>query len=370
MKNLKLLLLLLTAFAVYNCSNNKKTFFIGDLKEINFEKQHSVAGEYLAIDSIGVNDVAVLGKYLITGIYGDSYLIKIYELKTLDFIGKFLLKGQGPNDFGEINIIKKKYPYFWVQDRINKNIKCLNIEEIIANRQSAATKVLRFNNIVDPFTAFHVNDTCLLIKSFDIDKGLYYFYYNPDNDVRSGEVKMYNYPVTYDILSANMIPLADCMKPDGSKIVSLSGVLDQIDILDIRYPAKSISVTTTNYQSNYEHIKNTDSDDMKTSYFSYPDCSDKIIFALYENNNTKRLNNIELHVIDWEGVPISKLLLDQRIEIFSIDFENAFMYGISKVEEKLYRYDIKDILEDLGKITRVNKRTQGTVSHTFVGFVQ
>jgi hypothetical protein len=63
-----------------------------------------------------------------------------------------------------------------------------------------------------------------------------------------------------------------------------------------------------------------------------------------EKNDTKDSNNIELHIIDWEGNPIYKLFLDQRIEVFSVDFDSGFMYGISKVEEKLYRYDITDIL--------------------------
>ncbi|MDR1582932.1 MAG: hypothetical protein LBS55_06685 [Prevotellaceae bacterium] len=349
MRKVKLLFLLLIVAAIYNCSEEKKTFFIGNVKVISFEKQRSVSGEHLNIDSIGVNGVDVLDKYLIVSLYGDPYLTQIYDLKTLDLIGKFLLKGQGPNDFGYISIIKTAYPYFWVQDRVYENIRLINVEEIIADKQSTAKKVLHYDNIVEPFNAFYVNDTCLLIKSFDVNKGLYYFYYNPGNGVRSHEVTMYNYPVTSDILYSKMIPLADGMKPDGNKIISISGVLDQIDILDMHHPEKSISVTTTNSQYDYEYIKNTHSEEMKTFYFSYPYCSDRLIFALYENNDTKDLNNIELHIIDWEGNPIYKLLLEQKIEIFSIDLNNGFMYGINKVEERLYRYDIKDILESYEK---------------------
>ncbi|MDR1056246.1 MAG: hypothetical protein LBL90_10625 [Prevotellaceae bacterium] len=345
MKNIKLAFLII-AVAISSCSNEKKSFFIGNVKVINFEKQHAISGEHLNVDSIGINSVTVLGGFLIMAIYGDPYLTQIYDLKTLDLIGKFLLKGQGPNDFGYIDIIKKEYPYFWVQDRAYENIQAINVENLIGNTQ-ATVKKIRYDNIVEPFNAFYVNDTCLLIKSFDVSKGLYYFYYNPENGALSHEITMYNYPITGDILQAKMIPLADCMKPDGSKIVSISGVLDQIDILDMHYPEKSISVTTANYRYSYEYIKNTHNDEMKTSYFSYPYCSDKLVFALYENNDIKNSNNIELHIIDWEGNPVYKLFLDQKIEAFSVDFDNGFMYGISKVEEKLYRYDINDILAKL-----------------------
>jgi hypothetical protein len=344
MKKIKWLFLSIIVVVICSCSDEKKSFFIGNIKAISFEKQRSVSGEYLNVDSIGVDDVTILGQYLIISIYGDPYLTQIYDLKTLGFIGNFLLKGHGPNDFGYIDIIKTAYPYFWIQDRIYENIRLINVEEIIENKQAAAKKVLHYGNIVEPFNAFYINDTCLLIKSFDVNKGLYYFYYNPKNGILDNEVVMYNYPVTTDLLYTKMIPLADCMKPDGSKIASISGVLDQIDILDMHHPKKSISVTTTNYQYDYEYIKNTHSEEMKTFYFSYPYCSEKFIFALYENNDTKNSNNIELHIIDWEGNPIYKLFLDQRIEVFTIDLDNGFMYGVSKFDEKLYRYDIKNII--------------------------
>jgi hypothetical protein len=341
---------IIIAVATGSCSNEEKTFFIGDIKVISFEKQRAVSGEHLNIDSIGVNGVTVLGKYLVMNIYGDPHLTQIYDLKTLDLVGNFLIKGQGPDDFGYISVIKEEYPHLWVQDWVYKNIQAINIEDLIANKQ-AAVKKIRYDSIVEPVNAFYVNDTCLLIKSydvksFDINGALYYCYYNPENGVLSHETAMYNYPVTGDILQTKMTALADCMKPDGSKVASISGVLDQVDILDMHHPEKSISATTTNHRYSYAYIKNTRSDDMQTSYFSYPDCSDELIFALYENNNTKDANNIELHIIDCEGNPVYKLRLDQKIETFSIDFDNGFMYGISKVEEKLYRYDIKDILKN------------------------
>ena len=344
MKKIKLLFLLIVVSVICGCSGEKKNFFIGDIKLISFEKQCSIQGDHLNIDSIGVSGVTILGQYLIVQIYGSNYLIQVYDLKTLSLIGNFLLKGHGPNDFGYIDIIKKEYPHFWVQDRLYENIQLINIEDIIENKQAAAKKKLRYDNIVEPLNAFYINDTCLLIKSFDVDKGLYYFYYNPQKGILSHEVIMYNYPITSDILYTKMIPLADCMKPDGTKIVSISGLSDQIDILDIHHPEKSISVTTTKYQYDYEHIKNIRGDEMQTFYFSYPYCSDKLVFALYENKDVSPPNNIELHIIDWEGNPVYNLSLDQRIGFFSIDFDSGFMYGVSEVEEKLYRYDIKDII--------------------------
>jgi hypothetical protein len=81
---------------------------------------------------------------------------------------------------------------------------------------------------------------------------------------------------------------------------------------------------------------------MKEFYFSYPYCSNNFIFALYRNNKN---NNVELHIIDWNGNPFCKLVLDRDIRVFSIDFGNGFMYGVSDMDEKIYRYDISRIFK-------------------------
>jgi hypothetical protein len=341
MKENKLLLLFIIIL-IQSCSENKINFFSGTLKAIHFEKEYAVAGEHINVDSIGIKDVTIVGNYLIAGTYKQPHFTQIYDLKTLSLIGNFFYKGAGPNDFGYIDVIKKEYPYIWIQDRLYKNVRMIDLEESIHNKHTAIKNELKYLDVVEPINAFYINDTCLLIKSFDINKGLCYFRYNPANAQSSHEVIMYNYPITNDILQTKMAPMSDCMKPDGSKIASLSGMLDQIDILDIDHPQKNISVTTTNHQYDYSYINYTNGDDMQTSYFSYPYCSNKHVFALYKNNNT---NNIELHIIDWDGNAVCKLLLDMEIASFTIDFDNGFMYGISPIEERVYRYDIGNVLK-------------------------
>ncbi|GHV27018.1 hypothetical protein FACS1894176_08480 [Bacteroidia bacterium] len=338
------LLFLLSIILIQSCSDEKQTFFSGTLKTIRFEKEYAVTGEHVNVDSIGIKDVTVMNDFLIAGVYKQPYFAQIYDLKTLSFIGNFFYKGAGPNDFGYIDIIKKEYPYIWVQDRMYQNVRMIDLKESILNNQTVIKNEMKYLDVVEPLNAFYVNDTCLLIKSFDTKKGLHYFRYNPVNAQLRHDVSMYNYPITSDILYTKMTPLSDCMKPDGSKIASLSGILDQIDILDITHPQKSISVTTTNHQYDYNYINNTNSDDMQTFYFSYPYCSDNLIFALYKNNDTKQKNNIELHIIDWNGNPLYKLLLDREIEFFTIDFDNGFMYGTSPTEERVYRYYIEDMI--------------------------
>jgi hypothetical protein len=82
---------------------------------------------------------------------------------------------------------------------------------------------------------------------------------------------------------------------------------------------------------------------MKSFYFAQPYCSDKLISALYRNNEK---NTVELHIIDWDGNPVCKLILDRKLKSATVDFDAGFMYGVSEMEDRVYRYDIRDILKE------------------------
>ncbi|MDR2027312.1 MAG: hypothetical protein LBQ01_07130, partial [Prevotellaceae bacterium] len=106
-------------------------------------------------------------------------------------------------------------------------------------------------------------------------------------------------------------------------------------------PDKSISVTQNDYLFDYEYIKH--NENMKSFYFAQPYCSDKLISALYRNNEK---NTVELHIIDWDGNPVCKLILDRKLKSATVDFDAGFMYGVSEMEDRVYRYDIRDILKE------------------------
>ena len=301
----------------------------------------TISGSAIEVDSIGNAGVYKLGTYLIVCVYGQSYYAKIYEQSTLHYIGDFFNWGQGPDDFLSFEIIKIDFPFLWVQDSKKKQIKVIDLVKTVEETHIVVEKVLSYKNIIDPFNVFFVNDSCLLIKNFDVEKGLHYLKYNPQTDsVIDNGFSMYNYPVPYEI-SSKMLVLADCIHPNGKKVACVTGVLNQIDILDLEHPEKSLSVTTEKKLIDYNYVKNTEEEEMEEFYFSYPVCSERFIFALFRNNTNE---TIEIHVIDWNGNPITKLTFDEKINIFTIDFNQGVLYGVTAVEEKTFRYDIKSII--------------------------
>jgi hypothetical protein len=348
MKKIRLFLSVLFVVAVLNSCSDRKNFVTGNMKTIHFDKEYIVAGEHLNVDSIGIYKVEILDQYLILGIYSQECFVKIYDLRSLNFIGDFFCKGQGPEDFVYAFIEHVKSPYIRIEDRPCGLIKIINILETVAdmNRQLSIKNTINYLGAfsANQLRSLYVNDTLLWIKTYDRYKEkMLYHKYNPAKQKIIDEMEIYNYPVPVSIQN-EMAIFADCIKPDGSKIVSTTAILDQLDIFNLAYPDKSISVTEKKYLLDYEYIKIQKNENLKTFYFSFPRCTENLIYALYRNHEN---HTVELHIIDWNGNPICKLLPDRKLKDCTIDFDNGFMYGISDVEERIYRYDIRNILKTI-----------------------
>jgi hypothetical protein len=349
MKGIRLFLTLFTVITLSSCSD-KKNFGIGSMKSIHFDKEYAIVGEHLNIDSIGVRKAIVLDKYLIVETYQQNCFAKIYDLNSLNFAGDFLCRGQGPADVLHAQIEYAKSPYLYIEDLYSRSIKILEFSETKDDvRESLSVSVkntleYRKGSFADVEKALYVNDTLLWVKSFDAmdTKMIYYCKYNPVKKEISDKIPLYNYPITPDIRYKSMIILFDFIKPDGSKIVLITGFLDQLDIYNLAEPDKSISVTQNDHLFDYKDILN--SENMWIFYFAQPYCSDNLIFALYRSPAS---NAVEVHVMDWDGNPVCKLILDRNIKSLTVDFDAGFMYCVSSIEDRTYRYDIRNILKEV-----------------------
>jgi hypothetical protein len=323
-------------------SDSVKNFFKGTVKRIDFSEEYFLSGEIIEVDSIGIARVESFSSYLMLINYRQPYFLQVYTCSSdYQYLGRFFRKGEGPNDFLGFQIIKKEYPCLWIQDYINKRVKKVNIEKGFDDRSFNVEKIYDYKKIIDPFNVFYLNDTCLLIKDYDVKKGLYYLKYNPEEgSVSEMEYIMYNYPVTYPLMN-KMLTLADVLHPCDNKIASITGVFNQIDIVDLDNPDKNISVTTNNGLVNYQDVVNTEKDDLQEYYFSYPVCNEQKIFVLYHSVDSK--NSVQIRIIDWEGNPVAKLHLDKNIRDIHIDFNQKIIYGIEDESERIYKFDLSTV---------------------------
>lgn len=342
MKVLKynLFLILLTISLFSSCSDNDKkiNFFNGQPKKIDFSEEYLLKGERIDVDTIGIGYVKVFDPYIILGTYNSPIFTQIYTYDNdYKHIGDFFNKGQGPKDFLGFNIIKKEYPYLWIKDYKNKNVSLLNIENGFSDGDFQIEKTYSYKNTIDPFNVFYINDNCLLIKDFEIDKGLHYYKYNPLKEEKIGnDFVMYNYPITYSFMN-KILTLADAMHPNGKKIVSITEAFNQIDIINLEDISLNLSVTTNNNIVDYNNIVNTE-EELKEYYFDIPYCNENEIFALYHSEQQEQT---EVHIINWNGEPIAKLYLDKKIRGFDVDVSQNYLYGIEESTDHLYKFNLE-----------------------------
>lgn len=67
-------------------------------------------------------------------------------------------------------------------------------------------------------------------------------------------------------------------------------------------------------------------------------------YALYRNQKEseyyKVSNQTEIHVFDYKGNPLKKLIIPEYIISFTVDETNGFIYGVDHMNEKILRYKL------------------------------
>jgi hypothetical protein len=169
-----------------------------------------------------------------------------------------------------------------------------------------------------------------------------YFLYNPLENKEIKKYKLYRCPLVNskaDIVFDNYLHSIDRIKPDNRKIAMAMEMLSQINILDIE-TGKLIGV----------RIKETpDFKDLasKKDNFSiyYTDIcvDDDYIYSLYANvlfdeKNYPFVSN-EIHVFDWKGTPIRKIILDKELDYIALEPIHKKIYAIDTKDE-IYSYDV------------------------------
>lgn len=339
--NISLFLLIISLFSSCNRNHKEINFFRGELKNIDFPETYFLEGEKILVDTLGIGYVQIFDPYIILGTYSLPYFTQIYTCSSQKHIGDFFNKGQGPKDFLSFNIIKKEYPHLWVKDYNNRIVSLLNVSEGFSDKGFEIEKTYSYKTAVDPFNVFYLNDSSLLIKDFEINKGLHYYKYNPITEEKTGnDLVIYNYPIDYSLMN-KMLTLSDALHPNGNKIVSITEIFDQIDIINLDDLSQNISVTTNKHPVNYSRIINTEEDELKHFYFDIPYCNENEIFVLYHSEEKEKT---EVHIINWEGEAIAKLLLDKKIRGIDVDRSQKYLYGIEESTEYLYKFDLNNLL--------------------------
>lgn len=320
--------LFIVLMSLSGCYNETENSFNGEVRYISsFDTVQTLSGEKLPyINSIGCYGCDVSYPYLMLSLAKQDSLLAIYDIEKELFLGNFFSIGSGPDDFRSFIITSQCVDsVIIVNDIYDKKLKMIRLPETISKKRAVYDNILEYEGMHEMI--FYI-DSLLWMKNLIDDKITY-----TSSKVGYPIKTLYKESIGRHDLD-NMLLLSDAIKPDGHKIVSLSGVLNQIDILSLDSDKDDISVTASNELVTFKQLQKNKYKHVKDHFLSIPRCNDKYIFALHISHDT---NKKSLYVIDWDGKGIANYLLDEDVIDFCVDWNRNVIYGITSSEE-IYKY--------------------------------
>jgi hypothetical protein len=327
-----------------------------DKKEFNkFEHEVNLVHEVVKTPPVlfMVGGMVLTDSVLITVDLKSNTFFQIFKLPAFDYIGGFIKKGKGPNE--EITVS----PYmqhiennkFLYQSNSSIKIAKFNIEKNrieIINRINLPGKLINLNH------AFSIRDN---YYGWDLKRNSKkeFVGYNPKT--KNAFDFGHTFPKVEKEISfpmKNMVfAKAIAIKPDKSHFAC---VYDKFPILRI-YKNDGTLLNETRYVNNQNFPqslleKNPSRKDIENIMQNYRKikATERFIYALYIgktegeiDNQENRLNDFsnEIHVWDWMGNPIKKILLDKNIFSFCVAPNDTYLIcsSINKLDF-LYKYSL------------------------------
>lgn len=318
---------------LFSCSDNvcvtsNRKVIVGD-----FDNTYELVGEKVdIIQSIGFYGCEIKYPYLILSLYNQNHFLSVYNIKNGRYLGDYFKKGDAPHEYLDFNILNQELDsIILIDDPQRKKLNSYTLSFKNDSLEFKKKNIINYDKVYgDVYTLFINSDSSVWTKIYDIDnKSLYY-----TNSTTKNIINPFCHEFEIDDLN-RIMTLADGINEHGTKIASLTGVLDQVEIIDLLNSKNNISAVISENTLTWNDFRKKNIDEIKEYFLSQPRCNEKYIIALHNNNDYEK----ELLLIDWEGNGIAKLKLKEDLIDFDIDWEQNIIYGITE-DEEVYKYNI------------------------------
>lgn len=332
-----------------SCRQRPQNIFIGNTKTINdFPKTDTLTGDTISIDNFGANTIHVIDSFMI---FAGGRLDTFYTVcSKYDYthLGNYIPQGRGQSELSGIS-----FPLFnqtdtsgakiFLQDRENLTIKTFNITQSVKAGQTIFdNRTIDIKNLPGLKALYPLNDTLLFLHYFNYKNNKECYALLNANTL----IPLYTDTVYNNSLSSRgnifLWNTFGSINHNKKRYVTAMQFFNQINIYDYN-TRKAITIIPYNNQTQLTEVEETLMPE-KMEYYEDLISTDTQIWALYANQNrkdwaTKENISTEIHIFDWEGNPIKKLILPQKINKIALDEEQNLLYGMTS-SEQVYKYPI------------------------------
>lgn len=329
-------ILLFCIVLVCSCSNttnisNGEQVFID-----KFDNTYYLKGEKLDyIQSIGFYGCEIHYPYLFLNLYNQDFHVAVYDIIKKKYYGDYFKKGPAPHEYIDFSFLNQANDsVVWINDAHRKKIKSYVLNQVNDSIHFTVNAELDYGNKKeDVFSLFVNQDFSIWEKRYDIEKMNLYFI----NSQRNNIVYPFHSNISRNDLN-RIMTLSDGIKDDGTKIVSLTGIWDQIEIVDLINNKNNISVSTSQKRMSWENYQEKSNEELKEYYLSLPRCNDELILTLHNRDGEK-----EILLIDWNGNGIADFKIEEDLIDFTVDWKRQIIYGVTS-DDNIYKYQFSEFM--------------------------
>lgn len=341
-KNLLLIFFTATVFLT-GCNKGKNVTII---KQDQFEKVFSVESEVVEIgnskyDGILFADTILIGFRGIT----ETNFVDLYTLSA-EPLASICWEGRGPNEF--LNLALNPYSGFiengdikiWGFDHAVKTAFLLNLSKSITRQTTVVDEKVEFPTSTISFIDINTNT---LIGLEDMSENGNILIYEIDQKKITDKYIPYKQSFAAGDYSAGYI--TNNFINENKFIINFL-TMNRVDIVDI----DSRNIESYSLYTKPTPIKEVDLENPVATYKTVFTTNDYII-GLYMNETMSDLirnpgTPKEIHIYDRSFNPLARVHINEHPIILTFDEHNKYLYGTS-ADDHIFRFDMKDILENL-----------------------
>lgn len=328
-----------------SCTSSSN-FFSDNIKQFDASlKMQKLSPDTIFQAEMGTIAFTVLdGKFVYTTGGRDTIF---YVYNGDQFLGAYGQRGRGADEFLNSIDCGQKFKEgdtigMWINDMMSQEMKLVDVLE--SARQNRTVIIGKKRTCDLGLNSYVLNDSAVLIQQYAQYKNVNLIYYNSVNKQR--RVNELYTPVNIDpfVLYLNAMQI----RPKGDKIATAMCHLDQINILSLKDSSRVAVTAGKPILNTVNAIKKNWQGRPDMLYYNYLVATNDYIFALYMNQPREKfareLQPVAVHVLDWDGNLVMCIKVDEYLTRISVDDENQQLYGFSIIGEKVYRYNLKNIL--------------------------
>lgn len=350
-----------------------KSYYEFETKEVDYisDSKPLIKGNEVNLEILGVDGVFVCDTLLMFISNDPSGMLQIYNKNTLSPIAKLATQGRANNEFLRIGTTNWQY-YYRDGDLIMPFIdngcflKEINISQSILQKHTILAS--------DVSECIQIPNGSFVLLDDDIDNRFECLFSHPDGIEIDKRV-----PVSYSI--------HNCEDNSFKEISVFSKMIECEDEVDVstyhnnrllKHPTRNIVVQPfrlldyilffdfENKQNFAIHNQGSLSfsevapsiTESTPTYFinNYASCTKDFFMLLYfadqytiENKKNHKGNLPELLIFDWEGNYLGGAKLDNFILSISYDPINQILYGVRYYDEKIFTFDLSELMESIVK---------------------